>query len=673
MTELGTNYIPVAGSDAAAKRKQQLEYQVPAHDLDPNLCDDLTEKEEEQLNQYVNKIKENCVGQGSIVRIGTQNVMKPPVAAVEPNVQRDKLATFLLNSEPIHTLLHSYATIIPNSNFPQILSSPLVPDFQQSPILSDKVKYKLNLMKINSQAIQSGTLNGPFYDEILQKLHSRPVNFQDNYLFKPMDDFRKEYLNNNNFKNNVNQFVGALGDRFLDTIPELDETPYNHGSEAVFKTPQKPTQGNILWNSPLATRAPNSLLREGKLVQQETPMRKAKFPSESDKILADTIQRVHSLPIVFNINPLVPDFEESFFLSPSTKDKLRHMNLNTDTIQSALNNPQDYDQLLSYLDSKGVDYSKDNVLEPIRQLKQAMSADNNFKREVDKFVNNQNTLDNSMKPSRSTDSGFESTPPTPNYSTYPGMVDFNASPGKMMSIPGISDMNMYPQVLSSHAESLPLKDLQIDDRNAVSSHGDKEILDNESFKCHQCKQNINSGEVAVKAERAGKGIAWHPKCFVCFKCNELLADLVYFFHSGNVYCARDLAEILKIPRCHACDELIFTKEYTAAEGATFHIKHFCCYQCDVPLAGQQYLPDDKTNMPLCLPCYNAFHAELCQKCGLVIGPTEQGVAWGKIHWHGTCFVCCGHQCGKSLIGGRFCVKNDQPFCSAGCVKSALAM
>lgn len=53
---------------------------------------------------------------------------------------------------------------------------------------------------------------------------------------------------------------------------------------------------------------------------------------------------------------------------------------------------------------------------------------------------------------------------------------------------------------------------------------------------------------------------------------DLLADLVYFYHQDNIYCGRDLADILKIPRCKACDELIFTKEYTLAEGATFHIK-----------------------------------------------------------------------------------------------------
>ena len=30
-------------------------------------------------------------------------------------------------------------------------------------------------------------------------------------------------------------------------------------------------------------------------------------------------------------------------------------------------------------------------------------------------------------------------------------------------------------------------------------------------------------------------------------------------------------------RCKACDELIFSTEYTGAEGGAWHLKHFCCW------------------------------------------------------------------------------------------------
>lgn len=66
----------------------------------------------------------------------------------------------------------------------------------------------------------------------------------------------------------------------------------------------------------------------------------------------------------------------------------------------------------------------------------------------------------------------------------------------------------------------------------------------------------------VKAARAGKHVVWPPQCFTC------KTDFVYFYHESNIYYARDLAAILKIPSCKgkAFDELIFTKKYTAAEG-----------------------------------------------------------------------------------------------------------
>lgn len=56
------------------------------------------------------------------------------------------------------------------------------------------------------------------------------------------------------------------------------------------------------------------------------------------------------------------------------------------------------------------------------------------------------------------------------------------------------------------------------------------------------------------ASRAGHGVCWHPPCFICTVCNELLVDLIYFYQDGKIYCGRHHAECLK-PRCAACDEV----------------------------------------------------------------------------------------------------------------------
>ena len=69
--------------------------------------------------------------------------------------------------------------------------------------------------------------------------------------------------------------------------------------------------------------------------------------------------------------------------------------------------------------------------------------------------------------------------------------------------------------------------------------------------CMKCSENLEVGDVAVFTT---EGNAWHPACFTCFKCEELLIDLIYFSHDGKIYCGRHHAELVK-PRCSGCDEV----------------------------------------------------------------------------------------------------------------------
>ena len=56
------------------------------------------------------------------------------------------------------------------------------------------------------------------------------------------------------------------------------------------------------------------------------------------------------------------------------------------------------------------------------------------------------------------------------------------------------------------------------------------------------------------ASRAGVNRTWHPACFVCSVCKELLVDLIYFYKDGKLFCGRHHAETIK-PRCSSCDEV----------------------------------------------------------------------------------------------------------------------
>ena len=125
------------------------------------------------------------------------------------------------------------------------------------------------------------------------------------------------------------------------------------------------------------------------------------------------------------------------------------------------------------------------------------------------------------------------------------------------------------QVINSEQTNVPIFPEQLQSKTADNSELLEQLGENmeamtikaENDKnCHQCREKINSGDVVVTAEKA-KGAVWHPGCFVCSVCQELLADLVYFYYKDKLYCGRDLAALLKIPRCYACDEVIFNLNF----------------------------------------------------------------------------------------------------------------
>lgn len=517
----------------------------------------------------------------------------------------------------------------------------------------------------------------------------------------PLSDLRKEYLSNPFAKREIDNIFGA------------QITSPSSSYSSPLKTPSKFIH-DLSFNSPLPLK-PSSNLRSGLQMLQETPIRKVQFgnsstivydcnlPSnvdyERDPIFAKIIRSEplkHAIQVAKNTNKpqsivmstpidgashsLIADVD----ISKPVKDKLQSMGIESrDMLQSAVLNAPFYERLFADLHDKNIIYDQCKVLKPLDQLGQELRINRPLYEEVREYVTSlPNSLDVAYTPlnmglqqalsvSRSSDSGFDSKPSTPIHTLSPHGCgeEVNALSGKLVSIPGIHEMNMYPTVeVSKGMKGLSLNEPHVSQQQQQQSNNMEGMA---TLKCRDCSKIINFGEVAVKAERAGKEIAWHPECFKCYTCRELLADLVYFFHGGQVFCGRDLAVKLKIPRCKACDELIFTKEYTAAEGATFHIKHFCCYHCDLPLAGQQYVPDEKSNMPLCLKCYDEYFAVACQRCSQPIGPADQGVAWGDIHWHDSCFMCAGKGCAKSLIGGRFCVKQNMPFCSPACVHSII--
>lgn len=186
MEMLGTAQIPVAGSEAAIKRKQQLELQVPPHDLDAALCDGLTETEARQLQQYVQRLREQCVGQGVVVRLGNrlnhaQVEHVAPAAVVAPQEAAKSWQSLGLSPVADATLNE----LLANPKVAQALASPasvqpkLLVAFSEP--LSDTAQFEENggalraqtrekLLGISKPALQSLVSHGVVYDKVLGML-----------------------------------------------------------------------------------------------------------------------------------------------------------------------------------------------------------------------------------------------------------------------------------------------------------------------------------------------------------------------------------------------------------------------------------------------------------------------------------------------------------------------
>ncbi|TNN73261.1 Prickle-like protein 3 [Liparis tanakae] len=252
--------------------------------------------------------------------------------------------------------------------------------------------------------------------------------------------------------------------------------------------------------------------------------------------------------------------------------------------------------------------------------------------------------------------------------------------------------------------------------------------------CQQCKRQICGGDIAVFASRAEQSSCWHPQCFQCATCSELLVDLIYFFQDGQIYCGRHHAERLK-PRCQACDEvtlslwqtptclrkpssaaelcsrplkmkcsrsqkasiplvrddlhrvplgislhyklsaerclknnksaiIILADECTEAEGRYWHMKHFCCFECEAALGGQRYIM--RESRPYCCSCYQSLYAEYCDTCGGHIGIDQGQMTYEGQHWHAveSCFCCA--RCQLPLLGRAFLPRGGLIYCSRPC-------
>ncbi|KAG2134855.1 hypothetical protein DEU56DRAFT_809042 [Suillus clintonianus] len=179
------------------------------------------------------------------------------------------------------------------------------------------------------------------------------------------------------------------------------------------------------------------------------------------------------------------------------------------------------------------------------------------------------------------------------------------------------------------------------------------------------------------------GQRWHPGCFCCSACNELLEHVSSFEHEGKPYCHLDYHENFA-PRCYHCktaiiDERFITLDDEALGKRTYHEQHFFCAECGDPFLppssgnggltvtgdGEFDLDDDVgftvyKGHPYCEACHVRLRMPKCKGCKKSIRDGMRAVEALGGKWCWECFVCEG--CKNPFEDPSFFLRENKPFC-----------
>uniref|UniRef100_A0A8C2RUV2 LIM and senescent cell antigen-like-containing domain protein 1 n=1 Tax=Capra hircus TaxID=9925 RepID=A0A8C2RUV2_CAPHI len=165
--------------------------------------------------------------------------------------------------------------------------------------------------------------------------------------------------------------------------------------------------------------------------------------------------------------------------------------------------------------------------------------------------------------------------------------------------------------------------------------------------CHQC------GEFIIGRVIKAMNNSWHPECFRCDLCQEVLADIGFVKNAGRHLCRpchnREKARGLGKYICQKCHQpLIFKND-------PYHPDHFNCANC-----GKELTADARElkGELYCLPCHDKMGVPICGACRR---PIEGRVvnAMGK-QWHVEHFVCA--KCEKPFLGHRHYERKGLAYC-----------
>ncbi|CAG9861683.1 unnamed protein product [Phyllotreta striolata] len=624
---LPPDQLPIKGSEAAQSRRRLLHKQIPIHDVDPALCHDLTDDELSKMNEYIAHVRQSSAGVGRIVSLSS--------------IIRGKLHA--LNPAEAALMAGRYAEGAPVSEIVRLQGS------NRTGSLNGTLE-KLTLRNKNLQRMVPNVSNN--IEDVANPITGVRVHVKDYPVYGSNDDRCMQNVRYSSKLRSKNHPIDRMSDG--NSNFDSENVPGSNAASSLSKTP-------LEYNSESSAFVP---------YHKQPIATNLTKPSYSEALPADGNEQIYENVEELKRAGRLPNYAAGKFDTFADVQNPTNIPRNVKDFAFGTYEAPPDDRELAQHDETA---SSSNGFRPIETLSTAASgrlepvspsvvrgerSGDNGSPNYQKFGRDSAVNRGENAPRDRSNEALRSNKKLSEFRPIDRRANEEDSlEPTFVNIGSIRDID-YPEIETAAGESG-------DFYEEYSPDSIREIMNNITLPdCHRCKKPFEENEFAVAIDRAEA--LFHAGCFKCAGCDQILADNVYFYHreSDNVYCLRDYAKIRGFPRCKACDELIFTKEYCLAENCTFHLKHFCCTECDVPLAGRDYLLEEE--MPYCLPCYEQNKASKCNGCGRVIKPDEVGCTLNGVHFHATedCVAC--KVCGAPLIGKKILLRNDRLYCSHEC-------
>lgn len=221
----------------------------------------------------------------------------------------------------------------------------------------------------------------------------------------------------------------------------------------------------------------------------------------------------------------------------------------------------------------------------------------------------------------------------------------------------------------------------------IPEHELPKIIKGNVLTCGGC-----GGQLAGRTVSA-MGARWHPACFRCCVCKELLENLSSYEKDGRAYCHLDYHEVRAshrtmfiksyssfhsqrfAPKCYHCETTIVDERFITLDDPelgqrTYHEQHFFCAECGDPFlppsapsapasrafSGDGDFLDDDVRFtvyrghPYCEACHVRLRLPKCRRCKRAIRDGARAVEALGGKWCWECFVCAvSHYFGFTVI------------------------